>query len=82
MTRLTDYKKTVSIVMNVWTGSGYTPDWSNDFFETALLPYDGVLDAYVVPDVDYCVDQALDWKNSTGDYACDEPNENNNVEVF
>lgn len=32
MTRLTDGKKTVEIEMMVWEGSGYTPDWSKDFF--------------------------------------------------
>lgn len=32
MTRLTDGKKIAEIEMMVWEGSGYTPDWSYDFF--------------------------------------------------
>jgi hypothetical protein len=31
--------------------------------------------------VDYCIDQANDWKNSKGDFSGDEPNENNTVTV-
>ena len=79
MTRLTDGKKTVEIAMQVWTGSGYTPDWSNDFFAVGGLEHDEEKDAYKVEDVDYCVEQAYDWKNSEGDFAGDEPNEDNTV---
>lgn len=35
MIKLTDNTKTVEIEMNHWTGSGYTPDWSNDFSRSA-----------------------------------------------
>lgn len=68
MTRLTDGKKTLEIAMNNWTKTDYTPDWSADFFEVGCLPYIEELDAYQVNDVDYCVDQAMDWENNTGDY--------------
>ena len=81
MTRLTDGKKTVEIEMMVWEGNGYTPDWSNDFFEVGSLEYDEELEAYKVEDVDYCIDQAADWRKSTGDFSGDEPNENNTVFV-
>lgn len=68
MTRLTDGQRTVEITMNEWTGSGYTPDWSNDFFVTGSLPYNAESDAYEVKDVDYCVEQAMDWKKGIGDF--------------
>lgn len=65
---ITDGKRTVSITMQVWTGSQYTPDFSLDFFEAGGLPHDEENDCYRVPDVDYCVNQAEDWKNGTGDF--------------
>lgn len=60
MAKLTDGKRTVEIKMMVWSGTCHTPDWSNDFFDVGLLPMndDG---AYIVKDVDYCIDQALEW---------------------
>lgn len=81
MTRLTDGKKTVEIEMMVWEGNGYTPDWSNDFFEIGNLEFDEDVGAYKVVDVDYCIDQAADWRKSIGDFSDDEPNENNTVFV-
>ena len=69
MTRLTDGNKTVEITMQTWTGNGYTPDFSNDFFEVGGLERDEEKDAYIVPDVDYCVDYANDWKNNRFDFA-------------
>ena len=68
MTRLTDGKITVEITMNEWTGNGYTPDWSHDFFAVGGLKYDDESDAYKVEDVEYCIDQARDWQNAVGDY--------------
>ena len=82
MTRLTDGRKIAEITMNVWDGTGYTPDFSLDFFEVGALPYDEKMDAYVVDDVDYCVEYAMDWKNSKGDFYDDEPNPDNNVDVY
>lgn len=83
MARLTDGKKTVDITMNEWTGSEYTPDWSNDFFQVGCLSRNEDLDAYIVPDVDYCIDQANDWKNGVGDFLEDEDvnTEDRNVDV-
>lgn len=79
--RLTDGERIADIKMVIWNGSGYDPDWSNDFFEQGSLPYCESLEAYVVPDVQYCIDQANDWKQSKGDFSEDEPNENNEVIV-
>lgn len=81
MTKLTDGKKTVGTTMAVWTGDGYTPDWSNDFYDVGCLEYDEEKDAYIVDDVEYCIEQAMDWKNSEGDYSSNAPNEDNNVDV-
>ena len=77
--KITDGKKTVSIILTTWNGTGYDPDWSNDFFNAGSLEYNDETDTYTVNDVDYCIDQAMDWKNSTGDFADDIPNENNSV---
>ena len=81
MTRLTDRKRTVEIEMMVWEDNGYTPDWSNDFFEVESLEFDEELEAYKVKDVDYCIDYANDWRKSTGDFSGTEPIENNTVIV-
>jgi len=77
--KLTDGKKVVEIRMQVWNGSGYGPDWSYDFFEAGDL--DDATGASVVDDVDYCIDQAQDWANKTGDYAEVAPWEENEERV-
>ena len=33
----------------------------------------------ILKDVDYCIEQANDWRDSIGDYRDDTPNENNTV---
>ena len=82
MTRLTDGKKTVEITMCVWNGNGYDPDFSNDFFGVGGLERDEEKDAYIVPDVDYCVDYANDWEDNKGDFAgCEEDPETKSVDV-
>ena len=79
MTRLTDGKVIVEIVMNEWENGCYTPDWSHDFFEVGNLTYNDEKDAYIVKDVNYCIEQAKDWRDSKGDFQYDTPNKNNNV---
>ena len=59
--KITDSKRTVEIRMMVWENNNYSPDWSNDFFDAGLLNYDEDIDAYIVDDVDYCIDQAQEW---------------------
>lgn len=67
MSTYTDGKKTVKIAMRTWTGTEYTPSFEADFFGNGSLPCeDG---KYIVPDVDYLVEQALAWKAGTGDYV-------------
>lgn len=78
--KMTDGHKTITITMQEWNGSGYGPDFSQDFFDGAR--YDRELDCYVVPDVDYCVDQAFDYKNGRGDFADCEPNDNLDISVI
>lgn len=56
--KITDGKKTVEIRIQKWNGSGYDPDWSNDYFTAGSLPYDEETDTYAVDDVDYCIDMA------------------------
>lgn len=82
--KLTDGKKTIDIRMMAWdsiNNSGFSPDWSNDFFEAGSLdcPYNEVTDTYIVHDVDNCIEQAMDWKYSRGDFSSDEFNPNNTV---
>ena len=80
--KLYDGKKMVNIEMNNWTGNGYTPDWSIDFFEAGNLEYDEDLESYIVEDVAYCIEQAMDWKNADGDfYEPDTDTSNRNVDV-
>ena len=79
--KFTDGKRTVEIEMQNWTGNGYTPDWSIDFFNAGSLPYDEESDTYKVDDVDYCIEQATDWENSEGDFADDEKDDNRTVFV-
>lgn len=79
--KITDGRKTVEIRMMIWEGSGYSPDWSIDFFNAGSLPYDDEKDTYTVEDVDYCIEQAYDWRDSKGDFSDDTPNENNTVFV-
>lgn len=63
MTKLTDGKRSVGIRMMVWSGTGYSPDWSNDFFEVGMLSTVeiGPDILYCVPDVAYCIEQAQEW---------------------
>ena len=81
MTRLSDGKRVVEITMNEWTGTGYTPDWSNDFFNVGCLPYDEENDCYIVDDIEYCIDQAKDCINCDGDYSDGIINENSNLDI-
>lgn len=79
--KITDGKKTVEIRMMVWEGNGYSPDWSLDFFEAGSLPYNDETDTYTVDDVDYCIDQAMEWKETNEGFLGDIKTENNCVWV-
>lgn len=75
--KMTDGKKLVEVTMKIWNGSGYGPDWANEFFETAGLEFDSEVDAFMVNDVDYCIEQMEDWKNCANDYIDDEDPDGN-----
>ena len=64
--RLTDGTRTIEIEMVVRDGDNVSADWSGDFYGGAK--YDEGLDAYLVDDVDYAIEQAMDWKYSSGDF--------------
>jgi hypothetical protein len=66
--KLTDGKRTVEIKMMTWERNHYTWDFSSDFFVAGNLPYDAESEAYIVKDVDYCIEQATDWQNYEGDH--------------
>ncbi len=67
--RLVDKNNMVmDIKLRMWDGTQYSPDFSSDFFDAGSLPFIDGLNAHFVEDVDYCRDQAMDWKNAEGDY--------------
>lgn len=69
MTKFFDGRKTLFIEM---TENG-SNDFSDDFFCIANLEYDEKSGAYIVHNVDYLVDQAIDWENYLGDFQDDTP---------
>ena len=74
---LTDGIKTVEIKMTIWdeANSRYTPDFADEFFNVGGLDTvemeNGDL-AYKVADVEYCIEQAIDWKYGQGDFCEDQ----------
>ena len=62
--KITDGKKTVEITMKIWKGfnTGYSPNWSNDFFNAGTLPYDDEEDVFEVDDVDSYIEAAEEWE--------------------
>jgi len=72
MTILIDKTKAVKVTIREWDADSvqYGPDWSNDFFANNDMEYvDGLGNAYLVDDVDYCVEQANDMVAGVGDFA-------------
>lgn len=70
MIRLTDGIATVCIEMRHWDeiNQCYTPDWSGDFFEVGSLSIDFRRNAYIVDDVNYCIEQAKECLQHVGDF--------------
>lgn len=84
MVRLIDNSKAVEISIREWNeeNPGYGPDWSADFFEVGGLKTVDVPDlAYIVEDVDYCIEQANDMVAGEGDFAEYGPQPNTFVDV-
>jgi len=68
-----DGSKAADVTIHEWNelDNSWTPDWSRDFFEAGGLEegyLEGVGSVYFVDDVDYCVEQAEDWENGSGDF--------------
>lgn len=83
MTRLIDKNKAVEISIREWDeeNSQYGPDWAADFFEVGgLKTVEGPELAYIVDDVDYCIEYANDMVAGVGDFAGD-PQPNQFVDV-
>lgn len=57
-------------------------DWTINLLNAGSLDYNEELDAYEVDDIDEAIDFAEDWINCEGDFADDEYDEDNNLEVF
>lgn len=88
MIRLIDNSKAVEISIREWDDEsiGYGPDWSADFFEVGNLesidaPELDCSPAYIVNDVDYCIEQANDMVAGIGDFAEYGPQPNQVVDV-
>ncbi len=84
MVKLIDNDKAVEISIREWDeeNTQYGPDWSSDFFEVgSLKPLDDTEEAYIVYDVDYCIEQANDMVAGIGDFAADGPQPNQVVDV-
>lgn len=83
MTRLIDNNKAVEISIREWDeeNSQYGSDWSADFFEVGGLKTVSEPNlAYIVDDVDYCIEYANDMVAGVGDFAGD-PQPNQFVDV-
>lgn len=83
MVRLIDNNKAVEISIREWDeeSSQYGPDWSADFFEVGgLKTVDDPEFAYIVDDVDDCIEYANDMVAGGGDFAGD-PQPNQFVDV-
>lgn len=73
--KLTDGKHTLEISMKVWDNNTECWDFggmdlADEFFEVGGLVQDDN-GAYIVPDVDYCVDMAHEWEKCEGDFSDD-----------
>ena len=80
---LTDGKRYAEITIRTWNDDAqwYSPDWSLDFYDAGNLNHheieydDNVNTAYMVDDIDYCIEQAMDMVNGIGDYDTPSPDE-------
>lgn len=78
---ITDGKLRASVTMKEQR-FGEWPDgnYAFEFFGCGALKQDGA-GAYIVPDVDYCIEQAFDWLNHDGDYRGDENGNERMVDI-
>ena len=84
---LTDGERYAEITIRTWNDDAqwYSPDWSLDFYDAGNLNHheieydDNVNTAYMVDDIDYCIEQAMDMVNGIGDYDTPSPDEHVDV---
>lgn len=81
MVLLSDESNMIAIELKTWNGTGYNPDTAAEFFNVGCLPRDEI-GAYIVPDVDYCIEYAQDWQDGRGDFAEDTGTENRKAIVY
>ena len=84
MIRLIDNNKVVEISIREWDEESlqWGPDWSADFFNVGgLETVDEPELAYIVDDVDCCIEYANDMVAGVGDFA-GEPQHNPFVDVM
>ena len=73
MIRLTDGQKTISVEMKIRISDfEYGRDFSHEFFNVDNLRCDEKTGVYVVPDIQYCIDQVEDWMNAREKFHGDE----------
>ena len=70
MIRLTDGYATVTVEMKTWDEHNqcYTPDRAPEFFDVGGLSIDPSTQAYMVEDVNQCLDKARDSMLHMGDF--------------
>lgn len=76
MTRFTDGLRLVEISMYSVDGSDVAPDCEDVILDIYELKYDEVLDAYIVDDVKFLIDEAYDWEHGEGDYEITDEEDN------
>lgn len=63
---LSDHNRTICIEMKIWQGTGYSPNFANDFFNAGTLKHIETPNCneqiHIVNDVDYCIDMANAWE--------------------
>lgn len=70
---LTDGKRTIDLCLSIWDGKNYydVTSWIMEM----TVPYDEEKEARIVPDVQYCIDYAMEWRDMCGDFYQDRFNE-------
>ncbi len=67
---ITDGKRTVGLSMWIWDGKNCSEELADVVMEMTV-PRDPETGAHIVPDVQYCIDYAYDWRDFTGDFYND-----------
>ena len=82
MTRLIDKScRSATIEMKTWDSDTcqYSADWEDEFFDVATLPYIDEDEAYLIDDIEYAIEVAMDWKYGRGDLVDDFEGQNGHM---